>query len=307
MDFPIVELLDDELSSQWLLKYFHPDGLKCPHCGGGLDQARQFRQTQTSHLTVYRCRQCQGIYNLYSQTVFEGRYFRPAQVVLLLRGVIKGDPSAEIAREIGVSRPTVLAIRREIQAKAEDQQPQRPLTDHWTETDEMFQNAGEKGDYHAAPDDPPRPRANKQPGHGTYDNDRPPVVGTVGRTTGQVRLRVVHHTDQKTLEKQVHTFTLAKTTVCTDEWQGYNHIIRPHATVCHATKEWARDDDGDGIREVHVNTVEGMWTTVRNFLRPFRGVHKKYLAGYIAICEFGINLKRITTSFISLLVSRTCS
>jgi len=170
-----------------------------------------------------------------------------------------------------------------------------------------FRTRGKKGDYHGDQDDPPRRRANKRRGHGTYDNDRPPIVGTVGRQSGQVRLRLVHHTDQKTLEKHVHTFTQGGATVNTDEWQGYNHIIRPHPTVCHGHKEWARDDDGDGIREVHVNTVEGMWTTVRNFLRPLRGVHKKYLSGYIAMCEFGINLKRITPSFISLLVIRTCS
>ena len=27
---------------------------------------------------------------------------------------------------------------------------------------------------------------------------------------------------------------------------------------------------------------------VRNFLRPFGGVHEKLLAGYIVICEFSI-------------------
>ena len=87
------------------------------------------------------------------------------------------------------------------------------------------------------------------------------------------------------------------------EWQSDDHIIRVHATVCHGDKEWARDDDGDGLHEVHVNTSEGMWTTVHNFLRPFRGVHKKYLGGYVAICEFSINLKRITPAFISALVT----
>lgn len=46
-----------------------------------------------------------------------------------------------------------------------------------------------------------------------------------------------------------------------------------------------------------------MWTTVRNFLRPLRGVHKKDLGSSIAICEFGINLKRVTPSFISALVA----
>jgi transposase len=51
------------------------------------------------------------------------------------------------------------------------------------------------------------------------------------------------------------------------------------------------------------NTIEGLWTTLRNFLRPFRGVHKKYLSAYVAMCEFAINLKRITPAFIASLVA----
>ncbi len=78
-------------------------------------------------------------------------------------------------------------------------------------------------------------------------------------------------------------------------------------SVCDGDGEWARDDDADGIFETHINTIEGVWTTVRSFLRPFRGVHKKFLSGYIAICEFVINLKSITTEFISKLVQRTQS
>jgi hypothetical protein len=41
-----------------------------------------------------------------------------------------------------------------------------------------------------------------------------------------------------------------------------------HATVNQSVHEEARDDDGDGMREVHGNTAEGMWTDVRNVLRP---------------------------------------
>lgn len=165
-----------------------------------------------------------------------------------------------------------------------------------------FRMLGKKGDEHFDPADPPRCRANKKRGHGTYENDRPPVVGTVGRESGQVRLRVVHHTNQKTLEQHVHHFTLSKAHCCTDEWLGYNHIIRAHATVNHGQYEWARDDDGDGVREVHINTCEGMWTDVRTFLRPFKGVHKRFLSGYIAIAEFRRNLKRISPAFIASLV-----
>lgn len=162
---------------------------------------------------------------------------------------------------------------------------------------------GKKGKLHADPADPPRRRANKQRGHGTYDNDRPPIVGTVGRESGQVRLRVIHNTDRKTLEAHVHRFTLKETTCYTDEWSAYNHLIREHKTVCHAEHEWARDEDGDGIREVHTNTAEGMWTDVRNYLRPFKGVHKMYLSGYVAVAEFRRNLKRISPVFIAALIT----
>ena len=126
----------------------------------------------------------------------------------------------------------------------------------------------------------------------------------MGRESGQVRLRVVHHTNQETLENHVEQFTLAKAHCCTDEWLGYNHIIRKHSTVNHGEHEWARDDDGDGIREVHINTAEGMWTDVRIFLGPFKGINKRFLSGYIAMAEFRRNLKRISPDFIVTLVAK---
>lgn len=144
MEFPITELLGEEQSAEWILKHFHPNGLKCPGCCAGVEQARCFRTTKRSGLTVYRCRRCEAIYNLYSGTVFERRHLTPAQVVLLLRGICKGEPSATLANELGVVRSTVHLIRKEVQSNAESLQPAEPLTDIHTETDEMFQNAGEK-------------------------------------------------------------------------------------------------------------------------------------------------------------------
>jgi transposase len=125
----------------------------------------------------------------------------------------------------------------------------------------------------------------------------------VGWESGQVRLRVIHNTDRKTLEAHAHWSTLKQTICYTDEWQSYNHLIREHKTVCHATHECARDDDGDGIREVHTYTAEGIWTDAGNYLRPFKSVHKDYLSDYVAMAEFRRNLKRISPKFISALVT----
>jgi len=106
-----------------------------------------------------------------------------------------------------------------------------------------------------------------------------------------------------TLKGHVEYFTEAYAYVYTDEYASYRGLDRAHATVSHGRKEWARDDDSDGIREVHVNTTEGMWTGLRNFLRPFRGVSKWFLAGYVATYEFSVNLKAISPDFIAQLVA----
>lgn len=165
-----------------------------------------------------------------------------------------------------------------------------------------FRMRGKKGEEHFDPTDPPRRRANKQRGRGTYANDRPPILGTVGRETGQVRIRVVRDTKAATLTAHHHQFTRPESIANTDEYRSYNGLQRERDTVCHSNREYARDDDGDGFCEVHCNTVEGMWVDVRNFLRRFKGVNKRYLAGYVAICEFRRNLKRITPDFIARLV-----
>ena len=110
-------LVDDSQSQKWILEHFHPDGLRCPKCNS--TRRRFFRKTQTSQLTVYRCLECEGIYNLYSSTVFEKKHLRPSQVVLLLRGVSKGESSMKLAKELSLSRTTVHELRKQLQANAQ--------------------------------------------------------------------------------------------------------------------------------------------------------------------------------------------
>lgn len=86
----------------------------------------------------------------------------------------------------------------------------------------------------------------------------------------------------------------AGVSIHTDESHAYFRLDKrgyQHYCVCHSQKEFARDDDGDGFCEVHCNTMEGIWTGLRNFLRMFRGVHKHYLAQYVVIFEWAYNLK----------------
>ncbi len=143
MIFPITDLLDEQESIKWVEKYFHPKRLHCPDCGATTRQARQFR-TPKRGFVDYRCQKCQRSYNLYTGTIFAGSNLEPRRVVLLLRGVCKGEPARVLAAELSLSRCCVHRWRKRIQHNAHALLTEAALADSQTETDEMFQNAGEK-------------------------------------------------------------------------------------------------------------------------------------------------------------------
>lgn len=233
--------------------------------------------------------------------LFSGTHYSCRVLVLFLRGVVQGLPTRLLADELGCDYGTLLTWRHRLQAQALAEHPAVALADQAVETDEMFQNAGEKGTAHAEPHDPPRRRANKREGRGTMHNDRAPIVGVVGRETGHIRLTVVEDTQQATVEPLIEAATQPDATVYSDEAASFAQIRqtgRVHLTVNHGRHEYARDADDDGRREVHDNTIEGIWTGLRNFLRPFRGIHKRYLGQYVAIFEWAYNIKRVTAGFL---------
>jgi hypothetical protein len=197
--FPITKLLDETDCYAYLLQLLHPDGLACPP-GHELPTDQAPHKQESGAVVSYRCRSCHAVFNLFSGTLFSGTHYSCRTLVLFLRGVVQGLPTCLLADELHCDYGTLLAWRHRLQAQALLERSHAPLADDAVETDEMFQNAGEKGELHSARSDPPRRRANKREGRGTMPNDRAPVVGVVGRETGQIRLVVVEDTQQATVE-----------------------------------------------------------------------------------------------------------
>jgi transposase-like protein len=278
MDFSLTDLMDQDACYHKLVGLLHPGGLACPNCKAA-NHLRVHRRHRAPVLD-YRCTACGRAFNAFTGTSLGGTHRRPAEVMLILRGIAQGVPTAQLARELGCDRKHLLELRRRMQDNATRWLDRNPLGDEVVEADEMYQNAGEKGIEHPDPEDPPRRRANGRRGHGTFANDRPPVAGVVGRESGEVRLEVVDSASANELGEFVDRSCLSGATVDTDEWCGYNrvggHHDRTHVTANHSgpRSSYAIDADGDGVREVHCNTMEGTWTGLRNFLRPFRGVSK---------------------------------
>jgi transposase len=93
--------------------------------------------------------------------------------------------------------------------------------------------------------------------------------------------------------------------VHTDEYDVYARLEQwgyRHKTVCHARGEYARDDDGDGFREVHVSTAEGLWSLLRSWLRPHRGVSQEKLPAYLAFFQVVHNARRRGKALLTTLI-----
>ena len=126
------------------------------------------------------------------------------------------------------------------------------------------------------------------PGRGTLAKDKPPILGLIQRG-GQVVLQMLANVQQRTIQLIIQATVAQGTLVYTDEYDIYARLETwgyRHKSVCHGRGEYARDEDGDGFCEVHVNTLEGFWSLLRSWLRPHRGISQDKLPLYLGFFQF---------------------
>ena len=126
------------------------------------------------------------------------------------------------------------------------------------------------------------------------ESEKPPVLGLVQRN-GLLTLRLLNDVQQKTIRPIIKQLVARGSLIYTDEYNIYKRLKEwgyAHKTVCHAAGEYARDEDGDGFCEVHVNTQEGIWSVLRSWLRPHRGICQERLPIYLGFFEFVYNTRR---------------
>ena len=120
------------------------------------------------------------------------------------------------------------------------------------------------------------------------------MLGLIERG-GEVVIRMMPNVKQATIEPVIKATIAAGSQVMTDEYDIYGRLRSwgyEHKTVCQAHGEYARDEDGDGFCEVHVNTIEGFWLLLRSWLRPHRGISQEKLPLYLGFFEFVHNVRK---------------
>jgi transposase len=110
---------------------------------------------------------------------------------------------------------------------------------------------------------------------------------------------------QATIKPIIMARVAAGALINTDEYDIYARLTEwgyGHKSVCHARGEYARDEDGDGFHEVHVNTIEGFWSLLRSWLRPHRGISQEKLPLYLAFFQFTHNARKRGKALLSALL-----
>ena len=111
---------------------------------------------------------------------------------------------------------------------------------------------------------------------------------------------------QGTIKPVIMAAVATGTLVHTDEYSIYARLpewVYRHKTVCHGRGEYARDEDGDGCCEVHVNTMEGFWSLLRSWLRPHRDISQDKLPLYLGFFQFVHNARRRCKALLGALVA----
>lgn len=112
---------------------------------------------------------------------------------------------------------------------------------------------------------------------------------------GAVVIRRLDHVQPRPMKPLIQATMAPGTCVSTDEDDIYRRVEpwgSAHESVGHRRGEEARDDDGDGCHEVHVKTMEGLWSLRRSWLRPHRGLSQDHLPLYLGFFEFVHTVRR---------------
>ena len=119
-------------------------------------------------------------------------------------------------------------------------------------------------------------------------------------------IQMLANVQQQTIKPIIQSRVRPGSLIYTDEYDIYARLEvwgYRHQSVCHSAGEYARDDDGDGFCEVHVNTMEGFWSLLRSWLRPHRGISQEKLPLYLGFFEFVHNVRKRGKALIGSLLS----
>ena len=298
-------LIDEPKCYEILRQLRWPEGVRCPDCESNQVVKRGFDETEFWRQR-YQCKACSTRFDDLSDTIFAARHQPLCTWIGCLYLMGLNLSNHQIGRELDLNKDDVQQMTAQLRTGIVVKKPEVRLTGE-VECDEMYLITGHKGQPEVVKSKGRKGRRRRlkaKPGRGTLAKEKPPIFGMIQRG-GEVVLQMLANVKQATIAPLVKSTVTPGTLIFTDEYKIYARLITweyQHKSVCHAQGEYARDEDGDGFHEVHVNTMEGFWSLLRSWLRPHRGISQAKLPLYLGFFEFVHNARRRGKALLSALL-----
>lgn len=237
----------------------------CPYC----QSEKVGRHASGDRASMrWQCRDCTRAFAVTVGTIFHGTHISLKRWFLVLGLMLNAKKSAsayQIARDLGMRRPTVWSMMHRIRNAMANDAAQAELMYGIVEADETY-IGGKPRKGNGGRTGKPAKR-----GRGTAKTH---VVGVMERG-GRVMAQAFDKRDltSKGLRKFIEFFVnTAASVLMTDEFPGYYGMagVMEHATVNH------QYEYSNGI--VHTNSIEGFWSLVK---RAWYGSHHHYSLKFI--------------------------
>jgi transposase-like protein len=295
-------LQDDQKAADYLRQLRWPNGVICPRCGSAAVESRERCDNGLQRFNCVPCAARLGqqfaMFTDWTRSIFEESKLRPREWVLVIGLWQLKLNATDIAAAADIQERTAQRCINLLDGGIDETyhlDPTRQL-EHQVEADECYQSAGSKGlprevERH---DRASRPRGLQLRGRATAETGRPPILGLVQRRdktdpdapAAQVYLEVLENVRTATIKPIIVAKVKGGAQFFTDEYNIYHFTAADydHRTVNHGAGEYARRDP-DGVC-VHCNTMEGLWSGLRNCLDRFKGISQRFLHLRVVRYEF---------------------
>lgn len=107
--------LTEQHCYEHLIEILHEEsGLACPQ-GHRLPDSQAPHDRRRFPVNDFRCRQCGGVFNIFSGTLWCGTRYPCSTILAILQGIKEGISTSRLAREVRISRPHLQERRREVE------------------------------------------------------------------------------------------------------------------------------------------------------------------------------------------------
>jgi transposase-like protein len=261
----------------YLIKLRWGKSVKCPYCGSKKVRAVKSQQGR------YFCKTSKEQFSVFSDTIFEGTLLPLPKwfaIMALVLNAKSGIAAKEIQRNIGLTYKT--AYYAAMRLRIAMLMPNTKLTGI-IEMDESYFGGRARKKHKVKDNDASISQIALKRGRGT---NKVSVTAMVQRK-GNVKTQVMEKLTKRNLLAMLkHYASKDNSILITDGFRSYKELEKyiDRLEINHS-KEYSK-----GI--VHINTVEGFWSYVKNGIKgSYKAISKKYLPFYLIEYEWKYNHK----------------